>query len=127
MEKDKESSIMDLNCIRLTEEAIETINSLQTRGTDLEEKHTDKDFDDFGIDDTIKILSSISDFIVSIYRWKMAHLEGTDKVDFAFEVLSNFNRIDYIKAIFNSLRVNPEYDEFDRQPKQNYIAHGGSM
>lgn len=105
------------SCIRLTEKAIEAINELQAGGTDLEKNHTDDDFDDCGIDDRIRIMNEISDFIFSIYRWKMDKMEGDSKSNFAFEVLHNLNQIDYIKDLFNSLRAKPEFDEFFRQPK----------
>lgn len=114
MKKDKENTVMDLNCIRLTAKAIEAINELQAGGSDLEKKHTDDDFDDCGIDDTIKIINDFTDFIFSMYMWKMEGMEGSNKVDFAFEVLQNLNQINYIKHFFNSLRVRPEYDEFGR-------------
>lgn len=105
------------SCIRLTEKAIEVINVLQVGGSILTKVHTDEDFSDCGIRSVFEEINSVSDFILATYSFKMSHLEGSDKDDFAYEVLKNMNRIQYIKMFFNSLRAKPEFDEFDRKPE----------
>jgi hypothetical protein len=117
MKKDKENTVMDLNCIRLTPKAIEVINELQAGGTLLTKLHTNEDFTDSGIDDAIKTINELLDFIFSMYTWKMNDLDKTGKVDFAFELLENIHRASYIKYFFDSLRACPECDMFERKPE----------
>lgn len=105
------------SCIRLTPKAIEVINELQAGGTLLTKLHTNEDFTDSGIDDAIKTINELMDFIFSMYSWKMNDFDETGKVDFAFELLENIHRASYIKYFFDSLRARPEPDMFERKPE----------
>ena len=104
------------SCIKLTKAAIETINDLQAGGTLLSKQHHDEDFTDCGIKDYIRILSELQSFVFDIYDFKMSHLAGSEKDDFAFDLLEKMEEIEYIKDAFNSFRTKEKEDRFERKP-----------
>jgi hypothetical protein len=74
------------------------------------------DFTDSGIDHAIRTVNEITDFIFSMYSWKMNKLDDTGKVDFAFDLLEKMEKIEYIKDAFNSFRTKEKEDRFERKP-----------
>ena len=65
--QENEKAVLNLDNIRLTKSIIYEINSIQTGGTDLTGKVEDRFFTNYGLNEEIKDLNSLQDFLISLY------------------------------------------------------------